>query len=298
MNLKEQFARFRAWQKAPIHYPDISPEEHTCANCGHRFRGNFCPVCRQEAGDGRITWRWVFKTVMVVWGMDSRSLPYSLLQLILRPGYLIGEYISGHRQVSFTPLKMLLLVALLYAVILQLAGINTGADTTNSLNTNLSLLNDIYSWLSTHPGWNKLAFTVIMILPTWVLFRFAPRHTRHTLPEGAFIQIFMATLMLLITLVAHISNWLNLLIPIYYYITYRQLFGYGWWGTLWRLMLSGMIWVFISLSIANLIYDISNDPFVQRLKDSLLFLFFVAVLLVAGYFISKKNAHRRQLRIE
>ena len=53
----------------------------------------------------------------MLWGMDSRSLPYTLWQLLLRPGYLIGDYISGRRQVSFPPIKMLAIVALFALII-------------------------------------------------------------------------------------------------------------------------------------------------------------------------------------
>lgn len=34
---------------------------------------------------------------MELWNIDTRSLPYTILQL-LRPGYLISDYISGRRQ--------------------------------------------------------------------------------------------------------------------------------------------------------------------------------------------------------
>ena len=292
MTLKEQFARFRAWQQAPIHYPDIGPEEHTCANCGHQFRGNYCPVCRQEAGDGRITWRWVFKTLMVVWGMDSRSLPYSLLQLLLRPGYLIGDYLDGRRQVSFTPLKMLLLVALLYAIIAQLVGFNAGTDA--AIDASTPVLDKVFSWLASHPGWGDLALALIMILPTWVLFRFAPRHTRHTLPEGVFIQLFMTSLLLLISIVAHIFHWLGLLVPIYYYITYRQLFGYSRWGTIWRLMLSGIVWAILYVAITIPLMMLGNEHFAISLIGCFLCLLTVTAILLIGYFIGKKTARRRQ----
>jgi len=42
--------------------------------------------------------------------MGNRSLLYSLWQLIWRPGYFISDYINGKRQVSFPPVKMLVLM--------------------------------------------------------------------------------------------------------------------------------------------------------------------------------------------
>ena len=123
MGLKEQIRRFRAWQKEAVHYSDEHLEPHHCPNCGHDFEGNYCPVCRQGAGDGRITWKWVYKCVMEVWGMESLSLPYTVLQLIFRPGYLISDYINGRRQTSYTPVNMLFIIALVYVIVAQLLGI-------------------------------------------------------------------------------------------------------------------------------------------------------------------------------
>ena len=56
--------------------------------------------------------------------MGNRSLLYSLWQLIWRPGYFISDYINGKRQVSFPPVKMLVLMGVLSVLIDNLFGIN------------------------------------------------------------------------------------------------------------------------------------------------------------------------------
>ncbi|MBQ3959082.1 MAG: DUF3667 domain-containing protein, partial [Muribaculaceae bacterium] len=121
MNLKQRWREFRAWQREPIRYDDESQAPRHCVNCGKDYTGNYCPRCGQKASVGRVNWSTVKSGVMLIWGMDSRSLPYTLLQLVLRPGYLISDYISGKRQVSFPPVKMLLLVAIAYALLYSLA---------------------------------------------------------------------------------------------------------------------------------------------------------------------------------
>ena len=124
MNLKETLGRFRAWQDKPYHYSDEEQEEHRCANCGHVFKGNYCPVCRQDARDGRVTWRWVGKSILDVWGLDSRSLPNTLLQLFIRPGRLIGAYLDGQHQICYKPFNMLFILSIFYVVVQQLFGWN------------------------------------------------------------------------------------------------------------------------------------------------------------------------------
>ena len=123
MELKAFLQRFREWQRQPIRYTNKSVGPTTCQNCGTVFEDNFCPRCGQKAGVGRIGWKTVQQGVMMVWGMDSRSLGYSLIQLLLRPGYFISDYISGRRQVSFPPVKMLFLVAIAYILVQKLVEI-------------------------------------------------------------------------------------------------------------------------------------------------------------------------------
>ena len=122
MNLKAAYRRFKQWQIDPFEYKVNGPESHKCHNCGSDFVGNFCPVCSQKKGLGRITWKSVAQSIAEVWGMHNRSLIYSLIQLFLRPGYFISDYISGKRQVSFPPVKMLAIIALLGIVVDTLTG--------------------------------------------------------------------------------------------------------------------------------------------------------------------------------
>lgn len=287
MSLKKQYSRFRAWQKGPRHYSGQGLEEHHCPNCDHDFTGNFCPVCGQAAGDGRITWEWVRKSIMLLWGMESRSMPYTLWQLIWRPGYLIGEYISGRRQVSYPPVKMLFIVVALYAIVKLLFGIETpGKD----LGEDPSKVILIIDWLIMHPAWGMMAMSILMILPTWVLFRFAPRHTKHSLPEGIIIQLFLCTILLLvIILTRYLSAWISLLIPFYLYFTYRQLFGYGIWGTFWHTLLCLLIWVMSLLLIIALISTFGFGFDRTSFMTTCVLLAALSVILVVGYWIGKRN---------
>jgi hypothetical protein len=66
---------------------------------------------------GRIGWNSVHQSVMDVWGLGSRSVLSSACQLLLRPGYFVSDYISGKRQVSFPPMKMLFILVVAYFII-------------------------------------------------------------------------------------------------------------------------------------------------------------------------------------
>ncbi len=229
---------FKQWQEEPFDYRFKSSECQHCSNCGNEFKGNYCPHCSQRAGVGRIGWKSVHQSIMDIWGLGTRSLLYTLLQLLLRPGQLINDYISGKRQVSFPPVKMLFIMAVIYSGIAywflpDVLGIQL-------MEVEYSQLED---WMERHYSWYSLLMSVAAILPTWIMFRNAPRNTRHTLPEGFFIQVFLSVLAIALGLIflplalinpMALSLLLLLIEMIYYIIAYKELFGYSLWGTVWR----------------------------------------------------------------
>ena len=271
------------------------------------FNGNYCPVCSQGAGDGHITWKWVGKSILDVWGMDTRSLPNTLLQLLWRPGHLIGDYIGGRRQVCYKPVNMLFIVALVYVILMQIIGHDVGIVDVEldggDLDGYIKMIFASYEWLVAHPGWAMMILTMIMILPTLIVFRFAPRHSHLTFPENIFIQIFMSSLMLIIAFTISVSNGITIfLIPLYYYICYRQLFGYNFWGTTWRLAVCFFVWVILAfyVIIAVLVLVVpdneSKNPFLAIFfgvaESTLATALLIAIPLSLAYLISRKTAIR------
>ena len=236
MDLKAQYNRFRKWQMKPFEYNDATKGiVHHCCNCDKDFEGNFCPRCGQKATLGPVSWKSVITGILLLWGMDSRSMSYTLLQLVFRPGYLINDYISGRRQISFPPVKMLFILAIFYALFRYLIGPppNAGADP----NSDIHVIYWIEKWSEKNVGWASLLFASLLILPTWITFRYSPKNTFHTLPQGFFIQVFLASLSMLISIVSdYFIHHIAWLVIIFYLIAYKQLFGYGWWGTIWRII--------------------------------------------------------------
>lgn len=230
--------------------------------------------------------------------MDSRSLPYTVWQLLFRPGYLIGDYLAGRRQVCYPPVNMLFIVAIVYTLAKYLIGVEPAVIEIEEDDT-LQYLYKAIDWLQKNPGWGMMLLTMFMILPTWFYFRYAPRNARHTIPEGFFIQLFMASLMLIISLVISVTSyWMYVLIPLYYYFCYRQLFGYRAWGTIWRLVLSFFVWINLCLIIiceAIVISSLLENGLVitEIVIGSLIFiailLIIAAAILALGYFYGKKQ---------
>lgn len=263
MNLREKYRRFKSWQLNPFDYFNRSEHLERCANCGTEFNDNFCPRCGQKAGTGPIGWHTVRQGVMLIWGMDSRSLGYSLVQLLLRPGYMISDYLSGKRQVSFPPVKMLLIVAIGVMIAEWLFG-EPFVETTPDAEKVDVAFDAFDKWAESNTGWAMLMVSCILIFPTWLYFRYAPKHHKHSIPEGFFIQVFMGSLLAMTAILTAIidSGWVLCIIPFYYFITYWQLFGFGWWGTLWRTTLCiylGMVLLFVAGWVANIIMGAPHE---------------------------------------
>lgn len=255
--IKELWSRYKAWQLDPMHHQthngdnDTLDDRHCCANCHREFTSQFCPDCGQKAGVGRITWRSIGEGVMDLWGLGTRSLPYTLWQLIWRPGYLIGDYITGRRQMSFPPIKMLFFVAVFAFLFMNwIEPSGTTDDTikhTHSVNFD-SFIEMVDGLFSRRYDISALSISSFCILPTYLIFRHAPRCGHHTLPEGFFIQVFIAVMVLMWVILLSIAgplygeneiidNLFGALLALIVYRTYHQLFGYGHWGTAWRFVL-------------------------------------------------------------
>ena len=75
---------------------------------------------------------------------------------------------------------------------------------------------------------------------------------------------------------------------IYYFFAYRQLFGYGWWGTLWRTGLCIYFGVFtfaIAEFMGNVVIGAPHEKFLTIAVLAVLIL----LMALIGYFIERRN---------
>lgn len=287
------YHRFCRWQHEVPHY--VNRHEDTvqhCHNCGTAFSDNFCPRCGQRAEVGRVGWDSLKENIALLWGLDSRSLSYTLFQLLTRPGYLVRDYISGRRQVSFPPVKMLVIVSLFMVIFESVFHLENEVV---SIHFNIPEIDNVIKWFNDNKSWGTLFYQIFFILPTWVVFRFAPGYPRHTLPEGFFLQVFVSTQSLLLTFLDYLSaDFENVVATIFLIITYRQLFGYSWWGTLWRFIITALTALMMILPFFLVAFLFSNDDRKDDVINAGLWLLAIVILLVAvmlfvTYRISRKK---------
>ena len=259
--IKKRYSHFKAWQRHPFCYKIKNTETQHCQNCAQEFVGNHCPCCGQRAGDGPISWQSIWQECLNVWGMGGRSMPYSIWQLLWRPGYFISDYINGRRQVSFPPVKMLFIIGVFLLIIDHYLIPSEATVVPTSSEGLLEPLFDFINWMREHRDWGALALAMIQILPTWIIYRNAPRNAHSSMPQCFFIQVFICMASLLFSILEKgmpfVANYLHVF---WILAAYKQLFGYGWWGTFWRTALVYFNTIILGVGLAA-IYDLVRGLF-------------------------------------
>ena len=121
---------FRIWQHKPHELAPLSEATHQCASCGTTFTGNYCPRCGQSAKVGRFSFKKAIMLFLDVWGMGNRSFFRSILDLILRPGYMIRDYLNGMQSAYFPPFKIFFVLTAFSLIVEQ--GFNLGLTEENN----------------------------------------------------------------------------------------------------------------------------------------------------------------------
>jgi hypothetical protein len=101
--------------------PDLAPV--ACPNCQHSMSTPFCPNCGQRRVSGPYTWAEVrAEVVEKAFGLDQ-GLPRTFLDLTLRPGRMVADYLSGIRRRYASPIAYLAICMALYVGVVQLGNV-------------------------------------------------------------------------------------------------------------------------------------------------------------------------------
>ena len=100
-NLHNRYKRFKEWEQQPHQVAPLSEDHHECATCGTHYEGNYCPRCGQSAKIGRYSFKNAILLYLDVWGLGNRGMFRSIRDLILRPGYMIRDYLRGMQMAYF-----------------------------------------------------------------------------------------------------------------------------------------------------------------------------------------------------
>jgi hypothetical protein len=86
-------------------------EEKDCLNCGHLVEERFCPHCGQENTETRQPFHYLFTHFIEDFTHYDGQFWKTLKYLLVRPGKLTKEYLSGKRQLYVAPVKLYIFVS-------------------------------------------------------------------------------------------------------------------------------------------------------------------------------------------
>lgn len=100
--------------------PNVDDTQRICSNCGTTYVGRVCPQCGQAGTWTRYTWRQAILNFLDIWGLGNRPVFRTLKELSWRPGYMVRDYLNGHRNFYFPPFKLLAIMVVLLFLTSQL----------------------------------------------------------------------------------------------------------------------------------------------------------------------------------
>lgn len=286
MNLKEKYRVFKEWQQRPYQVAPLTQEEHTCATCGTSYQGNYCPRCGQSSRIGRYSLKTAFLLFLDVWGLGNRGMFRSIRDLLLRPGYMIRDYLGGMQMAYFPPFKMFFLLATLSIVVNsglnirgenqlvkvvqtyersidmdirtvpaeQKAGVKSGTDNERldfgeKINGTLKVF---IRFLIDHQTVVELVWLLVLSLPLYVLFRNCPAIPDLYYTEFFVAMIYITNMMNIVSIVFSFFcvnlDTIGFISPILSIVALKQLCGYSYLRTI-----LGLVASFAIITIAVLI---------------------------------------------
>ena len=284
-NLHNRYKRYREWKLEPHQVAPLSEEQHECATCGTHYEGNYCPRCGQSARIGRYSFKKAILLFLDVWGLGNRGMFRSIRDLILRPGYMIRDYLRGMQMAYFPPFKMFFLLLALWLVVdsgLNIQFVNREKQNKKETEQIFSrfkpkvsqnatddkadekkngilftkeekekMFNQEYKqkegevgdWIEQHSSLLVLAGLLLFSLPLYLLFRRSPSIPDLRLSECFVAMVYITDMILIYGIIPSLLcfsvkaeiyyDLLSLLLAI---IPIKQLSGYSYFSTIWRLL--------------------------------------------------------------
>ena len=297
-NLHNRYKRYREWKLEPHQVAPLSEEQHECATCGTHYEGNYCPRCGQSARIGRYSFKKAILLFLDVWGLGNRGMFRSIRDLILRPGYMIRDYLRGMQMAYFPPFKMFFLLLSLWLVVdsgLNIQFVNRDKQNEKETEQIFSrfkpkvtmsedekadekkngilftkeekekMFNQEYErrsgevgdWIEQHSSLLVLAGLLLFSLPLYLLFRRSPSIPDLRLSECFVAMVYITDMILIYGIIPSLLcfsvkaeiyyDLLSLLLAI---IPIKQLSGYSYFSTIWRLVAAFIPFVILCLLLA------------------------------------------------
>lgn len=243
----QQFKQLQRDGLKPANYNPIENTATTCRNCGHIYSGRFCPNCGQKAKTHRLTVSSTILDFVVDIAQLDNSVFRTLLELAIRPGYMMYDYVVLMKRKPYTkPVALLFVLATVYLVLRNIlfGHIETAETIIEAANENkdVPFVTNAIKFLVHLLYDNKAVCSMIMmtalVLPNKLLFRKNEVGKDLNIAEHFYMLIYVSCLTLMFSIV---------MLPYQYYFKgsftdsltgmdsillttwcYHQFYGTGW----------------------------------------------------------------------
>lgn len=255
---KTKLRAFRIWQRKPYDVGPLPQTWHDCNTCRTHFQGRYCPNCGQKATVGRYSFKTALLHFLDVWGMGNRGMFHTLRDLILRPGYMIRDYLSGMQNAYFPPFKLFFVLTTISLLVSHGINLRTTnyyqqarieshesieqvkeglADGTGHPDFQLlyNTFDIILSFQENYPNLFSLSILIVLSLFLYPMFRRCP-----AIPDLRYSEFFVAliftnnmyslySIVIEFFAIGKTGNTLEFLTMPLMLIPLKQLTGYPWW---------------------------------------------------------------------
>ncbi|MBO4463160.1 MAG: DUF3667 domain-containing protein [Prevotella sp.] len=245
---------FRLWQRRPHEVAPMVEQQHRCSTCGTEYVGNYCPRCGQSSKIGRYSFKRAFLLFLDVWGLGNRGMFRTLRDLLLRPGFMIRDYLSGMQMAYFPPFKMFFLLSTLSLAVqggLNIMGKNSfkkeevvmqvnesGSATTETVENvtdatvkATNIIKEAADFLTSFPTLFSLFSLVLLSAFLYPFFRKCPAIPDLRYSELVVATVYMANMYSIVSVVMDFfcidNSLLSLLVLLLALLPLKQLSGYS-----------------------------------------------------------------------
>jgi hypothetical protein len=145
-----------------------------CKNCAVSFEGLYCPMCKQSAKTGRITWKEIIDHLLTAHIEVDRGFFHTVRKLFLAPGKTISDYLGGKRAYYFSPVMFVILLGGVVSILFITFHVNILIDNINIESieaTNPILAHKHFTFIGT-------SMLLFLTVSDFILYR-----PKYTLPE-------------------------------------------------------------------------------------------------------------------
>ena len=276
--LKQRYRQFKEWQRRPHQVKPLSDVEHDCATCGTHYQGNYCPRCGQSWAVGRYSFKNALLLFLDVWGLGNRGMFCSLRDLLLRPGYMIRDYLQGMQMAYFPPFKMFFLLVAFSVVVdsgfnirgenrFQMAkddyassyttGVEIANDQMNDPKTDaaekekakvavkmIGLARQTFEWIQDHQTYFQLLVLLVLSGPLYLFFRHSPNYPDIRYSEFFVAMVYSNNMMTMVSTALclfSVSPAIDSLCVFLALIPLKQLSGYSYKRTILNSILAALV---------------------------------------------------------